>query len=53
MTGTAIKVIGIAASVIGAAATVAGNWAGKKETDAKIAEKVTEAVAKALEKESN
>ena len=54
MGGKAIKIIGIAASVIGAAATVAGNWAGKKETDDKIAQKVTEAVAEALKaKESN
>lgn len=47
-----IKVVGVAATVIGAAATVAGNWASKKETDAKIAEQVTKAVSEALKKES-
>ena len=47
-----IKGIGIAASVIGAVATVAGNWATNKETDNKIAENVTKAVAEALKKEA-
>ena len=42
-----IKAIGIGASVIGAVATLAGNWAGEKQQDAKIAEKVAEAVSKA------
>ena len=50
MNGKAIKIIGIVASIGGAVATVAGNWASSKETESKIAEKVTEAVAKALEK---
>lgn len=52
MNGKAIKIIGIAASVVGAAATLAANWAGEKQQDAKIAEKVAEAVAKASGKES-
>lgn len=47
-----VKVIGIAASVVGAVATLAGNWAGEKQTDAKIAEKVAEAISKANEKEA-
>lgn len=42
----AIKIIGIAASVLGAAATMVCNWAGEKQQDAKIAEKVAEALAK-------
>ena len=44
-----IKIAGIAASVIGTAATLVGNWAGEKQQDAKIAEKVAEAVKKAKE----
>ena len=52
MNGKAIKVIGIVASIGGAVFTVAGNWATKKETDATISKKVTEAVAEALKKES-
>ena len=52
MNGKMIKVIGVAASIIGAAATVAGNWASEKNADAKIGEKVAEAVAEALKKES-
>jgi hypothetical protein len=44
-----VKVIGIAASVIGAVATLVGQWAGEKQQDAKIAEKVAEALAKANE----
>ena len=40
-----IKVIGIGASVVGAVATLIGNWAGEKQQDAKIAEKVAEAIA--------
>lgn len=45
MNGKVIKVIGIAASVVGAVATLVGNWAGEKQQDAKIAEKVAEAIA--------
>ena len=52
MNGKVIKAIGIGASVIGAVASVAGSWATKKETDDKIAEQVTKAVAEALTKES-
>ena len=47
MNGTVIKVIGIVSAVVGAAATLVGNWAGEKQQDAKIAEKVAEALAKA------
>lgn len=52
MNNKAIKVIGIVASVVGAAATLAANWAGEKQQDAKIAEKVSEALANSLGKES-
>lgn len=52
MNGTVIKIIGVAASIVGAAASVAGNWATAKQTDEKIAEKVTKAVSEALKKES-
>lgn len=41
----AVKAIGIAASVVGAVATLAANWAGEKQQDAKIAEKVAEALS--------
>ena len=47
-----IKIVGIAASVAGAVATLVGNWAGEKQQDAKIAEKVGEALADASKKES-
>lgn len=47
-----IKIVGIAASVAGAVATLVGNWAGEKQQDAKIAEKVGEALAKTTKKES-
>ena len=50
--GTAIKVISIAASVVGVAASLAASWAGEKQQEAKIAEKVTEALAKASNGES-
>ena len=52
MNSKVIKVIGVVASIVGAIATVAGNWATKKETDGKITEEVTKAVAEALKKES-
>ena len=52
MNGKAIKIIGIAASVVGAVATLAGNWAGEKQQDAKIAEKVAEALAKTANEEA-
>ena len=52
MNGKAIKIIGIATSVVGAVATLVGNWAGEKQQDAKIAEKVAEALAEATKKES-
>ena len=44
-----IKIAGIAASVIGTAATFVGNWASEKQQDAKIAEKVAEAMKKVKE----
>lgn len=46
LNGKVIKGIGIAASVVGAVVTVVGNWAGEKQQDMKIAEKVAEALAK-------
>lgn len=47
-----VKIIGFVASVVGVAATLVGNWAGEKQTDAKIAEKVAEALANATNGES-
>ena len=44
-----VKVAGMAATVIGTAATLIGSWANDKQQDAKIAEKVAEAVKKAKE----
>lgn len=52
MNGTAIKVLGVVAAIGGAALSVLGSWAGEKQQEAKIAEKVAEAVAKAADKES-
>lgn len=51
MNNKTIKVLGVVASVIGAGATILGNWAGEKQQDAKIAEKVAEALEKATSKE--
>lgn len=50
--GKAIKIIGIAASVVGVLATLAGNWAGEKQQDAKIADKVAKALADQTKGES-
>ena len=47
-----IKVVGVVASVAGVAATLVSNWVGEKQQDAKIAEKVSEALAQANGKES-
>lgn len=47
-----IKVIGMVASGAGMVATVIANWAGDKQQDAKIAEKIAEAFAEATTKES-
>lgn len=47
-----VKIIGFVATVVGMAATLASNWANEKQTDAKIAEKVTEAIANATKGES-
>lgn len=44
-----VKIIGIVATVAGAAVSLVANWAGEKQQDAKIAEKVAEAIAKAKE----
>ena len=41
-----IKVAGVAATVVGTASTLIGSWANDKQQDAKIAEKVAEAIAK-------
>ena len=45
----ALKVLGIGAAVLGLAASLFSSFVEDKKTDAKIAEKVKEAVAKALE----
>lgn len=47
-----VKVVGVGASVVGAVATIASNWAGEKQQDAKIAEKVAEAVSKVSNEEA-
>lgn len=47
-----IKAAGVAASVVGAVATVVGDWAGKKDQDAKIEKAVAKAMSKAVEKKS-
>lgn len=41
-----VKVAGMAATVIGTAATLVSSWANNKQQDAKIAEKVAEAISK-------
>ncbi len=41
-----IKVIGVSASIIGAVASLVGNWVSDKQMDAKVTEKVIEAVSK-------
>jgi hypothetical protein len=45
MSGNVIKIIGIVASVVGMGASMVGAWASDKQADAKIAEKVSEAIA--------
>lgn len=50
--GKAIKIIGIAATALGVLATLAGNWAGEKQQDAKIADKVAKALADQTKGES-
>jgi hypothetical protein len=45
----AIKIIGAVASLVGVGATLAGNWAGSKQQEAKIAEEVAKALTKANE----
>lgn len=40
-----IKLAGVAASIVGVVATLVSNWAGEKQRDAKIAEKVAEALS--------
>ena len=44
-----IKIVGLGASLLGAAASLVASWAGEKQQDAKIAEKVAEAVANLTE----
>lgn len=41
-----IKVAGVIATVGGAALSVLGSWAGEKQQEQKIAEKVAEAISK-------
>lgn len=48
MNNKLIKIIGVGATLVGAAASVVGSLATKKETDAKIAEQVAQAVAEAM-----
>lgn len=45
MNGNVIKIIGFAATAIGMGATLVSNWVSEKQIDAKITEKVNEAVA--------
>lgn len=52
MDGKVVKIIGVVAAVAGAGLSLVGNWASEKQQDAKIAEKVAEAVAKATKVES-
>lgn len=52
MNNKVLKGLGIAASLAGAAISLVANWVSEKQTDAKIAEKVSEAVAQATSKES-
>lgn len=47
-----IKIIGIVAAVAGAGLSLVGNWASERQQDAKIAEKVTEALANLSKVES-
>jgi hypothetical protein len=47
-----VKAIGLVSSLVCVVATLASNWANEKQTDAKIAEKVAEAVANIAKKES-
>ncbi len=46
----AIKALGIGATVLGLVASLVSSFAEDKKTDARIAEKVNEAVTAALEK---
>lgn len=52
MNNTVLKVLGIGAAVAGAGISLLANFVSEKQTDAKIAEKVAEAVAQATSKES-
>lgn len=45
MNAKTIKLIGIISSIGGAVASVIGTWAGEKQQEVKIAEKVAEAMA--------
>lgn len=45
MNANRVKIIGLIASLGGAAASLIASWASEKQQDAKIAEKVAEAIA--------
>lgn len=47
-----IKIIGVVASVGGAALSLLGGWAADKQLDAKITDKVSEALTNATKGES-
>ena len=46
MTIKTIKLIGMGATILGAVTSIVASWAGEKQQEAAIAEKVAEAVAK-------
>ena len=52
MNNKVIKGLGVGAAIFGALATVVSNWVSEKQQDAKIAEKVAEAISKSTGKES-
>lgn len=52
MNNKLIKGIGIGATLLGVVASLASNWVGEKQQDAKIAEKVAEAISNSAGKES-
>lgn len=47
MKSNVINIIGFAATAIGMGATIISNWVSEKQMEAKIAEKVSEALANA------
>lgn len=46
ISGKLIKIIGLATTVVGAGITLLNDWVNDKKLDAKIAEKLTEGLAK-------